>query len=186
MKKTIYLITSNPWKVESFNNILAQYNLPISIEMLNAEYTENKDLWTTQWVVLDGAKVCAEKYQKPVLVQDSGLFINALNGFPWVNTKFALNRIGNQWIIKLMQWAEDRSCSWNFSLGYCEPGQNPISFDEELLGIVSNTELWSDWFGFDPIFIPQWYDLTFAQDTQIRDQLSPFHNTLKSLINFIS
>lgn len=91
--KTLYLVTSNPWKVESFSNILKKHDLPVSIEMLNGEYVENKDLGTTEGVVLDGAKMCAEKYQKPVLVQDTGLFIEALNWFPGVNTKFFLDRI---------------------------------------------------------------------------------------------
>lgn len=184
--KTIHLITSNQWKVESFSNILKKYDLPITIEMLNAEYVENKDQETTEWVVLDWAKVCAEKYNTSVLVQDTGLFIESLNGFPGVNTKFCLKRIGNDWLIKLMDWIENRDCSWIFSLWYCELGKEPVAFNWIVKWSIALRETWSDWFWFDPIFIPSWYEKTFAEDTDVRDLLSPFNTTIKELVNYLS
>jgi hypothetical protein len=39
--------------------------------MLNEEYPENKDEGTTERVVLDGAKYCAQKFNKKVIVQDT-------------------------------------------------------------------------------------------------------------------
>jgi XTP/dITP diphosphohydrolase len=52
--------------------------------------------------------IVQKKYKKPVLVTDTGSFIDALNGFPGANTKFTLNRIGNKGLIKLLEGFENR------------------------------------------------------------------------------
>jgi len=184
--KKLYLITSNPWKVESFTAILKQYNLPVEIEMLSAEYVEDKELWTTQWVVLTWAKACAEKYNVPVIVQDTGIFVKALNWFPWVNTKFAIKTIGNEGIVKLLEWIEDRSCVRDFALGYCEPWKDPVVFSGTVSWSISTELLGDNGFGFDPIFIPDGYETTFAQDTAVRDSLSPFNNTIQELVAHVT
>ncbi|MEM7534902.1 MAG: non-canonical purine NTP pyrophosphatase [Chloroflexota bacterium] len=183
MERKVFLVTSNSGKIQSFNHILKELNIEFEIEMLNAEYPEDKEKETTNWVALQGAKFCAEKYQKPVLVNDTGLYIEALNGFPGVNTKFTLKRIGNAGLIKLMEGIENRKITWVFSLGFCQPGKSPIEFTSSIEGIMPNKQRGTDGFGFDPIFIPKGYNVTFAEDTEIRDSLSPFRETVTNFAN---
>ena len=175
----IYLVTSNPGKVESFNNILRGMNLGFEIEMLSEEYPEDKSDETAQGVSLAGAKYCAEKHNKPVLVVDAGLFIKELNGFPGVNTKFALTRIGNEGIVKLMEGKTDREVEWVLSLGYCEPQGEPIEFTAIAKGVIPETLRGDKGFGFDPIFIPEGYNVTLAEDLKMRDRISPFNEAIK-------
>lgn len=175
---TIYFVTSNPGKVESIKNILKEINLGLDVQMLKAEYPEDKDEGTTAHVALMGAKYCAEKYQKPVLVTDAGIFIKALKGFPGVNTKFAHVRIGNEGILKLMEGKEDREVEWILSLGYCEPGKDPVEFTSSLKGHISNQEKGDQGFGFDPILIPEGYTETFAEKPALRDEIGPFKESL--------
>lgn len=182
----IYLVTSNPGKVESFNNILRKLSLGFEVEMLNEEYPEDKTEETTQGVALAGAKYCAEKYQKPVLVTDVGLFIEKLNGFPGVNTKFTLRRIGNEGILKLLEGETNRNADWILSLGYCEPQGEPIEFTAVTKGTISETQRGTGprGFGFDPCFIPEGYDVTFAEDTELRDRVSPFNEAIKKFVEW--
>ena len=182
--KTVYLITSNPWKVASFSRILSEKNLDIHIEMLNEEYPENKELWTTEWVVLDGARYCTDKFQKPVLVQDTWLFIDSLNGFPWVNTKFVLNKIWNEWLLKLMHWIEKRTCQRVFSLWFCQPAKEPVSFTGIVNGTIASSLRGNQWFGFDPLFIPDWHEETFGENTDLRDSVSPFNETIEQFVDY--
>lgn len=175
----IALVTSNPWKVASFQAILSTLDLPFQIVMLDWEYVEDKTLGTTEWVVLAGAKACAERYWRPVLVQDTGLFIDALKGFPGINTKYAMQTIGNEWIIKLMEWGEDRSCSWIFSLGFCTPWSEPVAFSWTLPWTVSDSVRGDQGFWFDPIFIPPGHLKTFSEDISYRDSVSPFTQTVQ-------
>lgn len=178
--KKIYLVTSNPGKVESFRNILQKMNLDFEVEMLNAEYPEDKSDETTQGVALMSAKYCAEKYEKPVLTTDVGIFIKALNGFPGVNTKFTLKRIGNEGILKLMEGKDDREVDWILSLGYCEPRKKAREFTAITKGRISEAQKGEKGFGFDPIFIPKGYDKTFAEDIELRDAVSPFNEAIKN------
>lgn len=173
--ETIYLITSNPKKIEAINNTLAEINLDLKIEMMNAAYPEYKEEGTTKSVVLSGAKWCAEKYKKPVMVTDAGLFIKELNGFPGVNTKFSLDRIGNQGILKLMEGKTDREADWILSIGYCEPeGGEAIEFTALRKGKIAESIRGDKGFGFDPIFILDGYSETFGENPTIRDSHGPF------------
>ncbi len=81
----VYFVTSNQGKVDSIKNILKEVNLGLEIEMLPAEYPEDKEEGTTSHVALMGAKYCAEKFQKPVLVTDAGIFIKALKGITTID-----------------------------------------------------------------------------------------------------
>lgn len=185
--KKIYLVTWNPWKVESFNKILRKKNfLNIDIEILNWDYPEIKEDWTTMQVVLEWSKYCSDKYNKDVLVQDTGLFINSLNWFPGVNTKFCLNRIWNEWILKLMDWITDRKAEWIFSMWYCEVWRKSIEFTWVLKWTISEKCRWKLWFWFDEIFIPEWHELTFGEDIELRDNLSPFNWTIDKLLEYLN
>ena len=172
--ETIYLITSNPGKVEAINNTLAGMNLGLKIEMMNADYPEYKEEGTTKSVVLSGAKWCTKKYKKPVMVTDAGLFIKELNGFPGVNTKFALDCIGNQGILKLMEGRTGREADWILSIGYCEPGGKAIEFTALRKGKISESIKGDKGFGFDLIFIFDGYSETLGEDPAIRDSQGPF------------
>lgn len=185
MKKVISLITSNEGKVRSFNKILKNKNYDLDIKILNWDYPENKEEWTTSRVVLDWAKYCSDKYNMDVVVQDTGLFINSLKWFPWVNTKFALQTIGNVWLLKLLEWEEDRTAEWIFSLGYCERWWFPKEYTATLKWSIANESIWNLGFWFDPIFIPDWYTDTFWENPDLRDDLSPFHITVDALIKDI-
>jgi len=174
----IYLVTSNPGKVEAAKNTLKELSLDLDIKMLEGEYPEDKSDDTTQKVALSGAKYCAEKYKKPVLVTDVGIYITALNGFPGVNTKFALERIGNEGLLKLLQDEEDRGVEWILSLGYCEPQGEPIEFTASVKGTIAGNIKGDKGFGFDPIFIAEGYDITLGENPEVRDAISPFRTTI--------
>jgi len=181
----VTLITSNTDKVVTFNKILQGLNIPVSVKMVSGSYPEDKEKGTTEWVALQGAKFCADKYQRPVLVTDTGIFIEALNGFPGVNTKFTFKRIGNEGLIKLLEGVNNRRITWVFSLGYCQPNTEPVEFTSKVEGNMPLAPKGVNGFGFDPIFMPQGYDVTFAEDTDLRDQLGPFKDTITQFARYI-
>ena len=181
----IYLVTSNEWKIKSFNNILKSKKFNFHLEMLKWDYPEIKEDWTTSQVVLEWAKYCAKKYKKNVIVQDTWLFIEELNWFPWVNTKFALQTIWNKGILKLMQWVKNRNAKWIFSLWYSDTNWDTIEFTASLNWQISKDLRWNLWFWFDEIFIPNWYSETFWENPKLRDELSPFNETIEKMFNYL-
>lgn len=174
--ETIYFITSNPGKVESLKNILKLAQVSLDIQMLEAEYPEDKSKESTHDIALSGATYCAQEYKKPVLVTDVGLFIEDLNGFPGINTAFTLKRIGTQGILKLLEDSKTRRADWELSLAYGEPDGFTKVFTETIHGSIASEERGMNGFGFDPIFIPAGFSKTLAEDDAeaFRDQVSPF------------
>ncbi|MAF80435.1 non-canonical purine NTP pyrophosphatase [bacterium] len=176
----VYFVTSNPGKVESANAILADLNLPIQIEMLPADYPEDKSEETTAAIAAASARWCADKHKKSVIVTDVGLFIHALKGFPGINTAFTLARIGEEGILKLMADEEDRGVTWELSLGFARPGEDPKIFTATTDGIIATAMGPADGMGFDPIFIAPGHTKTLAHDTTVRDTISPFREALRA------
>lgn len=64
--------------------------------------------------------------------------------------------------------------------------KEPVAFNGIVKGSISLELRWENWFGFDPLFIPEWYETTFAEDTEVRDSLSPFNTTIQELVDYLS
>lgn len=147
----INLVTSNLGKVKEFNVILGN---SIIINHIQKEYKELRSD-DPEEITKDAAKRVAEELKKPIVVEDSGLFIEALNDFPGTCSAYIHKRIGLKGILKLMENIDDRTCCYRSAVGYCEPGKAPISFFGEEKGTVAKEVKGNYGFGHDPIFIPE-------------------------------
>ena len=155
----ITLITSNKGKLKE----LKKYLQPeISIIHIGQEYRELRSD-NPEEIAKEAAKMLAEKLKKPVIVEDSGLFIKALNDFPGTCSKYIHQRIRLKGILKLMENIKDRTCFYKSSIGYCEPGKEPLSFLGEEKGKIALEEKGSFGFGHDPIFIPEGGSKTYGE-----------------------
>lgn len=184
--RLLYFVTSNPGKIESLKNILNDLKVKVSIAMLEADYPEDKSEGTTEQVAREGARWCADKFNKEVLVSDVGLFIPILNGFPGVNTAFILKRIGIEGILKLMAGIPEREAHWTLSLAHAAPNGEATVFTARLSGSIAGEVKGVDGFGFDPIFIPEGRKVTLAEDTTLRDTLGPFRAAVEAFVSWQS
>lgn len=150
--KTINLITGNPNKVKEFKLILEP---EIKVNHLDIPYLELRSD-DPEGIVRLAAKQLAEKLNKTIVLEDSGLFIPVLNDFPGTCTKYICNRIGNSGILKLMDnfKGKDRKCFYKSAIGFCSSGKEPISFLGVEEGLISLQEKGTKGWGEDPIFIP--------------------------------
>ena len=155
----INLVTHNKNKVMEFKQILEPN---IIVRHIDLEYKEIK-ADTNEKVASDSAKYLAKKLNKSIVVEDSGLFITALNGFPGACSAFVHKRIGLEGIIKLMKGIKSRECFYRSAVAYCEPNDMPIWFLGEEKGSISKRVKGSFGFGHDPIFIPQGSRLTYGE-----------------------
>jgi XTP/dITP diphosphohydrolase len=155
----INLITSNLGKVNEFKKILES---SVKINHISVEYQELRSD-NPEEIAKDAAKRLADKLGKAVVVEDSGLFIKALNDFPGTCSSYIHKRIGLKGILKLMGDVDDRTCYYRSAVGYCEPEKKPISFLGEEKGSVSKEIKGSHGFGHDPIFVPESSDKTYGE-----------------------
>ena len=138
------------------NKILGRDLLRISLEIPEIQSLEVKD------VIVDKAKKAYEMTKKSVLVEDTGLYINGLKGFPGALIKWALQTIGNDGICKLLHDQEDKSAYAETGLCIYD-GKLLQTFYGRIDGTITDTPKGSTGFGWDTIFRPNGYEKTFAQ-----------------------
>lgn len=156
---SINFITSNKNKVKEFKQILEP---KIKVNHINLSYPELRSD-NPEEIARNSAEMLSKKLKKLVVVEDSGMFIKALNDFPGTCSAYIHKRIGLKGIIKLMQGIKDRECTYKSAVAYCIPNKKPISFLGEEKGNVAESVRGSFGFGHDPIFIPEGSNKTYGE-----------------------
>jgi XTP/dITP diphosphohydrolase len=150
--KILYFATGNAAKVREITAILQ--GLPISIVQIDAKGREiQSDL--VEEIASESACRAAKERKLPLFVEDSGLFIDALAGFPGPYTSYAFKTIGLQGILSLMQGINKRRAVFRSVVAFCRPGEEPVSFIGEAIGRIATSAKGSNGFGFDPVFEPE-------------------------------
>ncbi len=155
----ITFITSNKNKVKEFKQILEP---EVKVDHIEISYPEMRSE-DPEEIARQSAKELADKFKKNVVVEDSGLFIKALNGFPGTCSAYIHKKIGLQGIIKLMKGVKNRECVYKSAVACCEPGSKAISFLGEEKGCVAESIRGNFGFGHDPIFIPEGSSKTYGE-----------------------
>ena len=148
MRKIIF-VTGNPHKVREAGDILS--HLGITVEQNNCGYPELQED-ELEPIASFGARWAADKLDSEVMVDDSGLFIEALGGFPGPYSAYVSDTLGNANILKLMEGETNRKAVFRCVIGYCRPGREPYLFSGEAAGEIAYEMRGSGGFGYDPIF----------------------------------
>lgn len=155
----INFVTSNPGKVKEFRQILEP---EIKVNHIKISYPELRSD-NPEEIAEQSAEMLANKLKRNVVVEDSGLFINALNDFPGTCSAYMHKRIGLHGIIKLMCGVKDRKCAYRSAVAYCEPGKKSVSFLGEEKGNIAESARGNHGFGHDAIFIPEGRSKTYGE-----------------------
>ena len=101
----VLFATGNPGKLKEVQAKFA--NLGFEVEQLVDEYPEIQTD-TLEDVVEEGLKWLYERHKLPIIIDDSGLFIEALGGFPGVYSAYVFKTLGCDGILKQMEGLENR------------------------------------------------------------------------------
>jgi XTP/dITP diphosphohydrolase len=85
------------------------------------------------------------------IIDDSGLFIDAFDGFPGVYSAYVQKTIGNTGILKLMENVKNRKANFQCCIGCNIKGKDIVVLGR-CDGIILNEERGTEGFGYDPIF----------------------------------
>ena len=113
----------------------------------------------------------------PVFVEDSGLFIDSLNGFPGTYSAWVQKKIGNAGILSLMDGRNERGAVFRACIAYHD-GKTVSIHPGECRGAISEGARGGSGFGYDPIFVPEGHPQTFAENIQLKNILSHRYNAL--------
>ena len=128
------VITSNPGKVKEFQRSFE--DMGVEMEHLHLPYDEIQTSELEE-VVRKGMDEIRSKGVNDFIIDDSGLFINALKGFPGVYSA--------------MEGVKDRSAVFKCCIG-CDIGGRTIIVTGECPGYILDSERGNEGFGYDPIF----------------------------------
>ena len=136
--REITYVTGNWAKIDSAKQILEPLGYQVNnIKMDTIEIQAD----TTEEVAKYSAKWASEKLKCAVLKNDSGLFVEALNGFPGVYTHYVDDTLGEDGLLKLLDGVENRKAYFKEVLAYCEYGQEPITFAAITKGTIAKKKV---------------------------------------------
>lgn len=169
MLKELVIASHNQGKIKEFKEMLA----PFGVTVYTADELGLPDVEETGTTFRENAALKAEALAnlsgKPCLADDSGLCVDALDGRPGVySARYAPNRDFDkamQMLVGELQAQENPDWSAHFSciLALTEPNQKTRFFEGRVDGKIIPKRRGSNGFGFDPIFVPNGYDKTFAE-----------------------
>jgi len=131
-RKQIVFVTSNSGKVKSAQRDLKDIDvIQYEAELIEPRSDSIKEI--SKIKALQAYKMV----NMPCIAMDSGFFIEELSGFPKAYVNFALETIGVEGILKLMEGKANRKCNFKECLVYYD-GDNMIFFEAETNGKLSN------------------------------------------------
>ncbi len=176
-----YFATSNRHKFEEAKEALA--NAGIEIKHFEFRHTEIRSD-SLEEIAIDAVKKAYSEIGKPVFVEDTGLFIEALNGFPGTYSSWILEKIGCNGILKLLEAEENRKAEFKAAVALND-GKRVKTFTGVCKGRIARHASGESGFGYDPIFIPEGHSQTFAQNIELKNKLSHRYKSLSELSEFL-
>ena len=149
------LATNNKGKLEEIRKILKEYQIySLNEKQINIDVEENQD--TFYGNALKKAKEIHEITKDEVVADDSGLCIDALDGFPGILThrflgEDATDEERNEKLIELTNGKNNRNASVVCNLVYYD-GKTILVGEGVLKGTIAREPRGENGFGFDPIF----------------------------------
>ncbi len=169
MLKELLIASHNQGKINEFKQMLE----PLGVKIYSASELNLPDVEETGTTFRENAAIKAEALSqisgKPCLADDSGLCVDALGGRPGVySARYAPNRDFDkamEMLIKELKdsGSDDWSAHFSCVLALKEPNKATRFYEGKVEGHITDNRRGSNGFGFDPIFVPQDYDQTFAE-----------------------
>jgi XTP/dITP diphosphohydrolase len=174
--RTVTFASTNQNKYREVQSILSSHGIAVDFAQAHLVEVQSDSL---EEIAGEKAKSVFAKVGRPVIVEDDGLFIDALKGFPGQYSSHAFKTIGNEGIIKLLAGSADRNASFRSLIAFYDGEHLSIS-EGRVDGKISDTITEGGW-GYDPIFIPAGTNLTFAQ---LKEKKNEYSHRKKALDNF--
>ena len=151
MQKPLTFATSNSHKFDEVSAILGDYGMAVEMASLELREIQADAL---EEVAAEKAREACRRVNGPAMVEDTGLFIDGLNGFPGPYSAYVFRTVGNRGVLRLLEGAPDRRATFQSVFAYCGPGASPECFPSGVAGTIALECRGGGW-GYDPIFIAE-------------------------------
>ncbi len=154
----LVFVTSNQNKAQEVKHVLG-----IEIETADLDLPELQSLRVDE-VAKTKVKAAYGIVKRPVIVEDTGIYIKSFAGFPGALAKWFVNGLGYEAACRAVDVSQDRSAYAQTCVAFYD-GKSLKTFTGRIYGKIARTPRGAGNFGWDRIFIPNGYKKTFAEMT---------------------
>lgn len=162
----IIFATNNPNKLAEMRHALGSRFELVSLADIGFEGDIPETGRTLEANAMQKAEYIYQRFKEPVFADDTGLEVNALHGSPGVDTAhYSGSRDADANMTKLLGALEgetDRTARFRTVIAYITPTERQL-FVGEVRGTIATQKRGAQGFGYDPVFLPEGSDLTFAE-----------------------
>ena len=158
--KKVMIATKNPGKAKEFADLFQKYGIRVQslLDMENSIDVEETGTTFAENAILK-AETISERSGEAVIADDSGLVIDALDGWPGVySARYAgleKNDLANiEKVLKELKGVplEKRTARFVCVLAVAIPGEETLTFEGQCSGLITREKSGNNGFGYDPIF----------------------------------
>ena len=174
----VSFVTSNVNKYEEAEKILAEFGIKLGHWQRDLIEIQDDSL---RKIAVQKAQDAYNQIEEPLIVEDDGLFIDSLSGFPGPFSSYVFKTIGNDGILKMI--GDNRGAQF-VSVIVFRDAHSYTSFESKVAGTISKNIQGEGW-GYDPIFVPENQTKTYAE-LDGKNKLSHRYESLKKFANWFN
>ena len=152
----VLFASSNKNKYVEVKQILHEHGIKVGFFKFTPVEIQSDKL---EEIASDKARQASKLVKHPIIVEDAGLFVDSLGGFPGPYSSYVLSTIGNSGILRLL--GSNRKASFRSVIAYSS-GRTLKIFSAAVPGKIARKPAGGGW-GYDPIFIPKGRSKTYGQ-----------------------
>jgi len=158
--REVFFATSNRGKFMEVEALASQFGLKVRMAPLKPLEIQHENLAE---VAKHAVRQVLRRLKAPVFVEDAGLFIEALNGFPGPYSSYVYKTLGVKGVLKLLEGNSNRKAYFLSAIAFAKPRLKVKVFLGRSDGVIGWEAKGESGFGFDPIFHPEGLRQTFAE-----------------------
>ena len=182
MVQTVFLASSNANKLEEIKRLLPHLEILSAADIGKYDAPiEDGDSFADNALIK--AKYGVQLTNIPCLADDSGIEVEALGGAPGIfSARYAqdvlqkgqdINAANNIKLLQAMQLETNRRAKFVCALAMCLPNGEQCQVEANWQGVIANESCGVEGFGYDPLFIPDGYQMSVAQlGSKVKQALS--------------
>jgi XTP/dITP diphosphohydrolase len=141
---------------------------------------------------LQKARYVYEKCGIPCFADDTGLEVDALDGAPGVySARYAGeqkdSKLNMLLLLKNMNGKTNRNARFRTIIAYIDENAQEHIFEGEIKGKIIENMAGENGFGYDPIFVPEGYEETFAElSSEVKNTISHRARAMEKFLSYIN
>jgi len=189
----ILLASGNPHKIEELGQLLAELGIELksTLDYPDAEEVV-EDRPDLEGNALKKANYWYEKTGLPSLSDDTGLEVDALGGDPGVYSaryagETASDEENTQKLLQELLGQSDRTAQFRTVIAFIDQSGGEHFFEGVCRGEILMEKRGEKGFGYDPVFVPDEYDRTFAElSSEEKNRISHRGKAMQAFLEYLN